>query len=127
MSLINFRLILNQACKCTFGTTSIVRKKVEKLDDLEEPIKFTMSKAAEWKAKNTRMGRVPDNEPPIQMYSILFSITIFLIYFCYLREENDIDQDLERSLFDHVPGLEEKQLVLAYKYSTLKSFFICSK
>lgn len=40
-----------------------------------------------------------------------------MIYFFILREENDIDQQLERSLFESVPGLEETQLILNYKYN----------
>lgn len=40
-----------------------------------------------------------------------------MIYFCVLREENDIDHKLDRSLFDHVAGLEETQLQLSINYN----------
>lgn len=52
-----------------------------------------------------------------QTYVISISLTVFLIYFCVLREENDIDLELEKNLFDRVPGLEERQLVTSYKYN----------
>lgn len=42
---------------------------------------------------------------------------MFLIYFCILREENDIDEKLEGSLYDHVEGLEETQLILSYNFN----------
>lgn len=34
------------------------------------------------------------------------SIIIFLIYFCILRESNDVDALLDRGLFEIVPDLE---------------------
>ena len=40
-----------------------------------------------------------------------------MIYFCVLREENDIDTKLDGNLFDHVVGLEETQLEVAYNYN----------
>ena len=35
------------------------------------------------------------------------------MYFVALREENDIDDFLSVSLYEHVPGLEEQQLEIA--------------
>lgn len=40
-----------------------------------------------------------------------------MLYFCVFREESDIDQELDKSLFERVDGLEEKQLIVAYKYN----------
>lgn len=45
------------------------------------------------------------------------SLAVFLIYFCILREENDIDNKLEGSLYDHVAGLEETQIQLSINYN----------
>lgn len=45
------------------------------------------------------------------------SLAIFLVYFCWLREESDIDQRLEGNLYDHVSGMEEVQLTVNYKYN----------
>jgi uncharacterized protein (DUF433 family) len=35
-----------------------------------------------------------------------------------LREENDIDGELKKSLYDRIPGLEEKQLQVALEYAS---------
>ncbi|XP_055627705.1 uncharacterized protein LOC129769448 [Toxorhynchites rutilus septentrionalis] len=83
----------------------------------DEPIKYFNSTAARWKAQQTRSGHVNEDVPWFQPYAVIASVSAFLLYFCVLREENDIDRDLERSLFDQVPGLEEKQLLLTYHYN----------
>nr|CAD7594905.1 unnamed protein product [Timema genevievae] len=80
------------------------------------PLKFTTSKAATWKAVETRGGE-EDDWPWFQSYVISLSVGIFLIYFCILREENDVDQDLSKSLYDRISGLEEKQLFLVLDYN----------
>ncbi|XP_053688530.1 uncharacterized protein LOC128737819 [Sabethes cyaneus] len=80
----------------------------------DESIKYFGSSAASWKAENTRSGLVNDDSPWYQPYVVLASVAVFLIYFCILREENDIDRDLERSLYDRMPWLEHKQLILSY-------------
>ncbi|CAO1423576.1 unnamed protein product [Diamesa serratosioi] len=83
-----------------------------------EPIKFVGSAAASWNAKTGRAGNVdPHIVPWFQPYVVVGSVAVFLIYFCYLREENDLDRELEASLFDRVPGLEESQLMMNYKYN----------
>lgn len=81
-----------------------------------EPIKFFGSQAGAWRAKETRSGGA-DEALWYQPYVISASLAAFLIYFCVLREENDIDQKLGKSLFDHIEGLEEQQLVIMYKYN----------
>lgn len=64
------------------------------------------------------MGSVDYEKIPwFQMYAVVGSVAIFLIYFCILREENDIDLELEKSLYDRVPGLEQTQLILNYKFN----------
>ncbi|XP_055836432.1 uncharacterized protein LOC129921563 [Episyrphus balteatus] len=82
----------------------------------DEPMQFFGSGAASWRAKDTRSGGA-DEALWYQQYVISGSVAIFLIYFCILREENDIDQKLEGSLYDHIEGLEEQQLVIRYKYN----------
>ncbi|KAH8284609.1 hypothetical protein KR018_005458, partial [Drosophila ironensis] len=81
-----------------------------------EPIKFFGSQAASWRAKDTRSGGA-DEALWYQPYVISASLGIFLLYFCCLREESDIDQRLEGNLYDHVSGLEEVQLTVNYKYN----------
>ncbi|KAH8402115.1 hypothetical protein KR009_009842 [Drosophila setifemur] len=81
-----------------------------------EPIKFFGSQAATWRAKDTRSGG-GDESLWYQPYVISVSLAVFLLYFCCLREESDIDQRLEGNLYDHVSGLEEVQLTVNYKYN----------
>ncbi|XP_053674084.1 uncharacterized protein LOC128724383 [Anopheles nili] len=82
-----------------------------------KPIKYFGSPASRWTAERSRSGPKAQNTPWFQPYVVNFSVAIFLVYFCILREENDIDEGLGRSLFEHVPGLEEKQLILSYHYN----------
>ncbi|XP_068144906.1 uncharacterized protein [Drosophila tropicalis] len=90
-------------------------------DDLQnqisnEPIKFFGSQAATWRARDTRSGG-SDESLWYQPYVISASLAIFMFYFCYLREESDIDQRLDGNLYDHVSGLEEVQLTVNYRYN----------
>jgi hypothetical protein len=41
-----------------------------------------------------------------------------MLYFCILREENDIDEELGKSLYERIPGLEKAQLQEAYRYNS---------
>lgn len=50
-------------------------------------------------------------------YVVSFSLAVFLLYFCYFREENNVDIKLTKSLYDHIEGLEEKQLELSLKHN----------
>ncbi|KAI8035768.1 uncharacterized protein LOC128256871 [Drosophila gunungcola] len=81
-----------------------------------EPIQFFGSQAATWRAKDTRSGG-SDESLWYQPYVISASLAVFLLYFCALREESDIDLRLEGNLYDHVSGLEEVQLTVNYKYN----------
>lgn len=85
--------------------------------ETDKPIQYFNSPASRWKAEHTRSGHVKQDMPWFQPYVVIASTAVFLIYFCILREENDIDRGLEKSLYEHVPGLEEKQLVLSYHYN----------
>lgn len=55
--------------------------------------------------------------PWYQPIVVVISVTTFLLYFCVLREENDMDASLKKTLYDHIEGLEEKQLELALEHS----------
>ncbi|KAK9888173.1 hypothetical protein WA026_000442 [Henosepilachna vigintioctopunctata] len=83
--------------------------------ELDTPIKYTTSPAIKYKAKysikhdtETRLWYEP--------YVVIGSLSLFMIYFCVLREENDLDEQLAVPLFDRIEGLEELQLrnFLAY-------------
>ena len=51
-----------------------------------------------------------DQPPPSQAYVVIVSVAAFLIYFCILREENDLDEYLDLNLFDRLNQLEQAQL-----------------
>ncbi|XP_037816825.1 uncharacterized protein LOC119607118 [Lucilia sericata] len=97
--------------------TSASKQRTQTEEDVDnEPIKFFGSQAATWRAKDTRSGG-SDEHLWYQPYVISASLAVFLLYFCVLREESDIDLKLEGSLFEHVQGLEEVQLTMNYKYN----------
>lgn len=91
-------------------------KRDDLVEDLDAPVKFSSTAARQWKAKSTRVGYERSRlwyEP----YVILGSISIFLIYFGILREENDVDEELKRSLYTRIQGLEEHQLRVSLDYN----------
>uniref|UniRef100_A0A182MP43 Uncharacterized protein n=1 Tax=Anopheles culicifacies TaxID=139723 RepID=A0A182MP43_9DIPT len=98
---------------------SVSQRKQENIKEEvnNEPIKYFGSQASRWTAQRSREGPKGQDIPWFQPYVVNFSVAVFLIYFCILREENDIDEGLGRSLFEHVPGLEEKQLIVSYHYN----------
>ncbi|EDV59560.1 uncharacterized protein LOC6542714 [Drosophila erecta] len=117
--------VLRQLVPATGGTPTATRCYVknqgagsQRDDDMvsNEPIKFFGSQAATWRAKDTRSGG-SDETLWYQPYVISASLAVFLLYFCALREESDIDLRLEGNLYDHVSGLEEVQLTVNYKYN----------
>lgn len=82
----------------------------------DKPISYTKSPASRWQAKSSRMGTDSERlwyEP----YVTLGSIAVFMIYFCILREENDIDKEFDKTLYQRIRGLEEKQLWLSLQYN----------
>lgn len=92
------------------------KKEDEEEDDLNKPIKFSTSPAAKWKAKTSRTG---DRNPRLwyEPYVVIASLSVFMVYFLVLREENDIDQELSRSLYSRIEGLEEQQLQQSLEYN----------
>lgn len=88
---------------------------LETEDDVtDQPIKYSTSKAATMRIDEYR-NPVEDNYPWYQGYIVSASLAIFLIYFCILREENDIDlildTDLQVSLNKVQKDLMEKENV----------------
>ncbi|KAG5672010.1 hypothetical protein PVAND_002173 [Polypedilum vanderplanki] len=113
----NFRILYNS--HKFISTTQIVRKDAsESKPNLDEPIKFIGSPAQTFKAKTSRVGTIdPDEIPWFQPFAVVGSVAIFLIYFCVLREENDLDHHLGKSIFEQVPSLEAPTLISLYKYN----------
>jgi hypothetical protein len=131
---------LNQAPVISSSTIKPFSSKSDKRSEIsDEPVKFLGSNASLYQTSRSRTGSVnPDEVPWFQTYVVVGSVAIFLIYFCILREEvrtlencskryiisnfsskfqNDLDRELETSLFDRVPGLEQTQLVVNYRYN----------
>ncbi len=87
-------------------------------EDLSKPLPFSKSKAASWSAANSFSGREkPSDVPWYQPLAISFSLTAILLWFCVLREENDIDRKMDKTLYDRVAGLEKHQLELCLAYN----------
>lgn len=40
-----------------------------------------------------------------------------MLWFCILREENDIDEEMKKTLWERVPGLERQQLEVVLDYN----------
>lgn len=69
------------------------------IDETSQPIKFSSSKAANMRVNEYRDpdgDKVPWYQPGV----VWLSLVTFLIYFCILREENDIDLMLYNDLED---------------------------
>lgn len=84
----------------------------------EGPIRFTGSKAASWSMTNVKMAPKTD-APWYQPISVTLSFGVFLIYFLLMREENDLDIELNYTLFERVPGMEEHQIKVAIDYNRM--------
>lgn len=55
--------------------------------------------------------------PWYQPYVVLCSIITFLLYFCVLREENEADDNLRKTLYDYIEGMEEQQLEISLQHN----------
>lgn len=69
------------------------------IDETSQPIKYSSSRAANMRIDEYR-DPYGDTVPWYQSYMVMLSLTVFLIYFCILREENDIDLMLYNDLGD---------------------------
>lgn len=87
---------------------------------MDKPIKFTTSKAAQVTADQTLGGKPFPNAPWYQPLVVSFSVGIFLLYFLALREENDMDEYMDKPLWEKIPGLEEQQLHVVLNYNRSK-------
>lgn len=75
--------------------------------DDDKPVTYSTSKAAAWKAEQSFRSPNYDKIPEAQRWSVLASLTAFLLYFLVLREENDFDEYLARPLTETVPDIEK--------------------
>lgn len=79
-------------------------------ESLNEPLKYFGSNAEKIRAT----PEAPNAE--YTPFIVSASLAIFLIYFCILRESNDIDEKLGRDLYDHF-GYEASRLKKTYDYN----------
>lgn len=86
-----------------------------------KPIKFSDSQAGKWKARYTYYGENVDKVPGAQQYAVVFSLSAFLIYFCILREENDLD-DFLRTAETKVPDQLKKAVENATSNSKTQNY-----
>lgn len=80
-------------------------------EDPNKPIEFFGTKA-----EFVRATPEAPESPTFSPYIVHFSLATFLLYFLWLREENDIDDLLKRDLYDHF-GEEASRLKKAYDYN----------
>lgn len=89
--------------------------------DSDAPVKFSTSDGF---APNpfTPRGTMSPPRPNFEFRSIQLSVIAFLVYFCILREENDIDERIREpgNLYDVLEGLERKKLEEQLKTRTDK-------
>lgn len=102
-----------------FGTSTQLRtaSKDENEIDVNKPVPFKDSGAHRWKAEYSRRGTNAEPRLWYEAHVVSLSLAVFLLYFCVFREESDIDEELGRSLYSRIDGLEEVQLRLSYKYN----------
>ena len=81
----------------------------EKDADAEIPVKFTSSAAADFDAMKVRAGS-RTNRAEYEHIIVRVSVVVFMVYFCVLREENDIDASLGNAFYNQLPELELIQL-----------------
>ena len=90
-----------------FSSSKEIKAEDEENVDENEPVKYSTSQASKHRPLDTFL--VKKKPPPwYQPFSILFSVYGFLLYFCVLREENDWDDELGKSIFERIPGLLEQ-------------------
>ncbi|KPJ08331.1 hypothetical protein RR48_13070 [Papilio machaon] len=110
----NRSLFLVRSCFRRHNARTFSSRNVEINEN--EPIKFSTSGAA---ARNTirPIKNIKIDMPWYQPYCVVGSVAIFLIYFCVLREENDVDLEFNKTLYERIQGMEKTQLLLSYKYN----------
>lgn len=94
-------------------------RKPEKNDiENDQPVKYTTSPAAGFSAKSSI--KEDNNRLWYEPEVILVSLSVFLIYFLVLREENDLDEQIYKPLHHTISGLEEVQLKSVIEHSSNK-------
>ncbi|KAI8508277.1 hypothetical protein Bbelb_145170 [Branchiostoma belcheri] len=61
------------------------------------------SKGAQWKVAQTM--NLNKNRPMRKIIPVSLTITAFLLYFCVFRKETWLDEELDKNLYQRMPGL----------------------
>ncbi|XP_011497269.1 PREDICTED: uncharacterized protein LOC105361712 [Ceratosolen solmsi marchali] len=121
MLLPRLRFVVSSACKINRKTFLLFQKgfkntsTIGQADLNDKPISYSKSQAAAWKALYNR--ETPNDTVWYSPLIVSASLTIFLIYFCLLREENDIDEIIYRPLSKTIKDIDKK--FPEYSYSQL--------
>ncbi|KAI5634835.1 CCSMST1 family domain-containing protein [Phthorimaea operculella] len=112
-NLVQFSKLLsrNRRCLKLYST-----QKAEVELDETGPVKFSTSQAAR-KTVRPVVRKVNTDMPWYQPYSVIASVTVFMLYFCVFREENDVDKEFTKTLYERIKGLEKEQLLQSYKFN----------
>ncbi|OQV13784.1 hypothetical protein BV898_12003 [Hypsibius exemplaris] len=83
-------------------------------DEKDDAIQYSTSKAF--------LHRVlefdkEDPRPKHERKIVVISVVCFMIYFFVLREENDLDREMRKPLWERVPGLERQTLTALIEYN----------
>ncbi|XP_074648911.1 uncharacterized protein LOC141904244 [Tubulanus polymorphus] len=108
-------IITGPSHRC-FHLSNLTRRKLsdEELAN-EGPTPYSKSKARDYKATDTFMANT--GRPEYQPLILMTSLAVFMVYFFYLREENDIDIMLYQPLEHHIEGMDEEQLNIMIRQS----------
>ena len=76
----------------------------------DEPVKFSTSKAKIWDPVDTFISARARKQPISQPFIVIGSILVFLLYFTYIREPNEMDEIFDRPLESTIPNVKEMTL-----------------
>uniref|UniRef100_A0A3Q3MKI7 Ubiquinol-cytochrome c reductase complex assembly factor 4 n=1 Tax=Labrus bergylta TaxID=56723 RepID=A0A3Q3MKI7_9LABR len=95
---------LNSVRSLTLSSRRAARPINDEKEVKDEPIKFSTSKASHrtWKVDQSMGSKF--QRPWWKVLPISLCASAFLLW-CALREETDIDEKLERKLYEQLPGL----------------------
>ena len=84
--------------------------------DHDEPVKFSTSKAKTWDSMDTFIPKGSRDVPRYQPFIVVFFLSVLMVYFVFLREENEIDEIMSRPLEDVVPNVKEQTLIASIRH-----------
>lgn len=105
-------LMIRTSCRFTLSSRCLGSRSPKEEANNPHPEKFSQSAAAKWKSFDTFSLPKAQNEsrPRAEPFVVAVSVGIFLLYFLWLREENDLDLELDKPLYKRIPALEQAQI-----------------